>query len=550
VLKTMLLAKLKSLPVSCPLLGVSACGALLFSRTLLGVREEPPAGGRDNSAPIALAPGGASKDARTEETATPAGDPAGKGAKADGAVTRRFEDLAAQLKMFPTGELAYGRAGDADRLIPKQWTEPWLKVYAALSAATDDMASLIALLKHDNPNVRALALAVLFDRQDPRMLPHLAAMMDDTAKTVPEVRIVRAFAVLPPQSADLVPQDFREQTVGRIARVFLETWMRPARCKAEEFDAYWAARKNRAFCASWYVARVYRAGQGSSHFDKSRAPLIRAVRKEIDALPAVDRNWTLLWVASHSDQPPSEEPRRILATPEELLEAAKQLGAERLMDLIQDRPISSDPDLAERRYLILWVLHHAGKLLRPEDAPAILALEKSLDSPWCALAAAELQPEKARDWLRPAIGRFAGNPIYTHLSHSRAELAAGLWRIVGEREIDYLADWFYSETVNKHPHSTQTEAFLRAIKGVRAPADRKLVARLVTDPRLDKLDYQTLRALVEVVNQWAKVAVIPADKLRPIWEKGTWGPETPADFVVVAGWRTQLRNSAAGWKVP
>src|SRR5262249_41838711 len=129
--------------------------------------------------------------------------------------TKRFEELAKELKMFPTGEISYGR-GDRPammRLIPPKWTEPWFKIYAEVGNDKDDVADLIGLLKHDDPKVRTLALAALFRREDPKLLPHLAALMKDTDKTVPDVQIRRAIA-FPPKDGDLLPQDFQEQTVG------------------------------------------------------------------------------------------------------------------------------------------------------------------------------------------------------------------------------------------------------------------------------------------------------------------------------------------------
>jgi RNA polymerase sigma factor (sigma-70 family) len=534
VLRTMLAAKVKLLSLLVLILGLGTLGALVWAQPAhqpADARVAPPADGEEK-----------------EPAAKPPEDPA-----TATATIKRFEELAAQLKMFPTVEFAYGRAGRPDQLIPKAWTEPWLKVHASLAACKDDVQDLVGLLKHKDPRVRTLAVAALFERQDPRVLPHLAALVSDKEKTVPEVSIRRAL-VLPNEG--LLPQDFHEQTVGRVATVLLDYWLQPAGHSAKDFDAYWAARKDRAYCASWFLVRLYRAGQASSHFEENRAPLIRAVRKEVDALPAEDRDWVLLWLGAHHLLSTSERPRQIFATTQDLLDAGKRLGPDRLMDLFEGKPISKDPDLAPKEVrtrgrddLGLWALRHAGRLFRPEDATAILALEGKLRdrTPWCALAAAELQPAKARDWLRAAIGRFAGEPVYTHLAWSRAELAAGLWRIVGESEIDYLADWFYGEKVNSTPHSTQTGMFLDRIQGVRAPADRKLVARLVTDPRLEKLDYQSLRALAEVANGWTKTPVLEREKLRPIWEKGTWGPETDRDLKVLTEWREKLKKSVPDW---
>jgi RNA polymerase sigma factor (sigma-70 family) len=511
------------------------------------------------------APGGQGAEPQAEIAPLQPPEPqAGERAKAAAATVRRYEDLAIDLKMFPTNDFAHGRAQQIDRLIPKKLTDAWQQIYTALATRKDGVEDVIALLKHNDPKVRTLALAALFDRQDPRLLPQLAAMTADTDRTVPEVSIRRAIIGFDPASRNLLPEDFHEQTVGAVAKAFLNTWLQPAGYESKDFADYWAARKDRPFCTSWFLARLYYAGQHTTAFDAKRGTvLIRAVRKDIDALPAVDRDWTLLALAGRRDQLSSAEPGRILATTDELIAAGKRLGPDRLMDLLRGKTISTDPDLAPdpptpahrtrtREDMTLWVLRHAGKLLRAEDAPALLALDKKTPdrSPWWALAAAELQPARAREWLHEAIGHFAGEPIYTHRAYHRAEVAAGLWRIVGESETDYLVDWFFAEKVATNPHSTQTGMFLESIRGVRPPADRKLVARLVTDPRLDQLDYQSLRALAELVNGWTKTPVLAREELHPIWERGSWGPETDADRKVLAQWRSKLRDSVNEWKAP
>jgi hypothetical protein len=214
-------------------------------------------------------------------------------------------------------------------------------------------------------------------------------MVGDKAKTAPEIVISRAIIIDSGLGDQLLPQDIHEQTVGHVAQVFLMGWLEPAGYTLKNFEAYWAERKDRTYCANWFLARFRRAGQSTTAFDVARGtPLIRAIRKDIDALPAVDRDWTLLWLATHRDLT-SDQPRHILAKPEELIAAGKRLRSDRLMDLIKEKEISTDPDLAPKQPpesrrtrgrddLILWTLHNASKLLRPEDAPTLLSMEQKL----------------------------------------------------------------------------------------------------------------------------------------------------------------------------
>jgi hypothetical protein len=476
--------------------------------------------------------------------------------------TKRFEALAAELPIFQTHEFAAGRTGLdglAMRFAPRKLTDSWLEASRALTAGKDDVAGLIPLLKHKDPKVRTLALAALFDRQDPKLLLHLAGLVGDKAKTAPQVVIRRAVAAFG-KDDELLPQDIDEQTVGQVAKEFLTRWLAPAGYKVEQFDAYWAERKDRSWCASWFLTRFERASQNTTAFDPKRGtPLIRAIRKDIDALPEVDRDWALLWVGTHHGSI-SDEPARILATPDDLIAAGKRLGPKRLMELIQEKEISKDPDMAPRPAteprqtrgrddVILWVLKNAGKLLRPEDAPAVLVMEDQLrdPTPWCAIAAAELQPENARKWLRAAMGRFAGKEIYTHLAYDRADIAVAIWRIIGDGETDYLVDWFFNEKGTENVEPPQTGKFVTEIQGVRSPADRKLVARIVTDARFDKIGYTSVRSVVRVVNRWTKTPVTPPRDLYPNWESGTLRPQTAGDMQVIAGWRSKLRDSVKEW---
>src|SRR5262249_15583566 len=152
------------------------------------------------------------------------------------------------LPMFPTGEFVYGRSDRTDtglsRFIPKKWSEPWLEAYVALSAGKDEVTDLVGLLKHTDPKGRTLALAALFDRQDPTLLPHLAALVGDREKTVPEVRIRRHLMGFP-KEVDLLPQDFKEQTVGSVATELVDYWLQAAGYTVKDFESYWDTRKDR-----------------------------------------------------------------------------------------------------------------------------------------------------------------------------------------------------------------------------------------------------------------------------------------------------------------
>jgi hypothetical protein len=463
----------------------------------------------------------------------------------------RFEALAKDLKFLPTGEMLYGRSDKLDRRITEKWTEPWYKTLAAISDRKLPTADLVALLKHKEPNVRALALAALFSREDPAVLPQMAALVGDKCRTVPDLQILRADIQF--KEDDPHPSDLHPQTVGSVANKMVGCYLRTAGYSDKDFNTYWAARKDRKSCASWYVVRMTRATGSIVAFQKDRAGRVKAVREAIEQLPQPDRDWTLLYVACHytvgyygesglpefTDRP-------------ELILAARRIGPATLLELMQGKVVCPDPDLGTdkecaraRADIALFTLKHAAELLRPQDAETLLAMSKEnrTEAHWYIIAAAVLKPQSAKEWIVDGLKRYEKD----YARYYRASLAAGLWQALGDKEIPFLVDWFYGEKVDKNPHSPQTGEFVRAIKGIHAPADRKLLAALANDKRLDKLDYQSLRVLLQTVNEWVKTPVIEPRALYPTWEKGGWSPESPADEMVLQEWRTKLRGSVKTW---
>src|SRR5688572_17256113 len=75
------------------------------------------------------------------------------------------ERAAAQLKYFPTGEFLFDR--HEERLIPKDWQATWLEAYRTINMGVQaPRADILALLKHENPTVRTLALGILYHQED------------------------------------------------------------------------------------------------------------------------------------------------------------------------------------------------------------------------------------------------------------------------------------------------------------------------------------------------------------------------------------------------
>jgi hypothetical protein len=483
-----------------------------------------------------------------------------------------LERLAGRLKFFSLGDFLYDRI--SLHRFPDEVAQQYQKLIDELTSTSYEVDALVKLLKHDDPKVRTLALAALFTRDDPRLLPHMAPLVDDKAATFSRPQLV-ASAVF--AKKEMPPLE--KQTVGDAANQFVTFYLGPANysygVKGTDghggFDAYWAARKDREFCASWFAVQLARAGQGRYPTPKDRFDKIRAVRQRIDKLPRADRAWTLLWLNGETGSD-------ALVSEAELVAVCKELGPERLVLMLQRKIPSADPDLQPRksnnwpyRRMTQFVLQRAATLLRPMDADALLACElwerdyikHEIHDPtltaWWAIAAAELtkEKEKAQALLLQAFPHFKED----YQGNERAQLAIALWRLVGPDAAKFLVKWFYDERPPYAQFPNQRATFLEGIAKHRNPENRKLLAALVRHKGYDTLDWQSLRTLVTIVNAWSDKPVVDAKLIEAAWHpygeggfdqaadkaRKEYPKETEALLRTLSQWRSTLSPVILEW---
>jgi hypothetical protein len=253
--------------------------------------------------------------------------------------------------------------------------------------------------------------------------------------------------------------------------------------------------------------------------------------------------------------------QRTLIDGDQLLYAARRLGPDRLLALSGGEAVIDDPDLpAFTGHIQRYVYSHADALLRPKDAGAVLALAEQSGHIDAYIAAATLAPRRASAILHQACdakqGKYAG--------WERGQAAIALWRLVGETEADFLADWFFTDRspdLGRAPYRADWAAFL--LERFNA-SDRKLLARLLRDERFDEIDLPTHRLVVRGLNRNLLEPVID-----PLEERNTSHPmgdahfdgqieqartrypkETDALLARLAQWRKKLRDSITRWETP
>src|SRR5262249_3294445 len=147
-----------------------------------------------------------------------------------------------------------------------------------------------------------------------------------------------------------------------------QTALQPARVPASAFDTYWAQRANRPRCASWFLVRMRRATRRTSPLLSEYVGDVRRVLTQIEALPPVERAWTLLYVRGDQAQ------LQGLVPDAELVAALKNVGPDAIVAFLRRGLPTDDPDIrAGATYpgsMTGLVLGHAPELLRSSDADA------------------------------------------------------------------------------------------------------------------------------------------------------------------------------------
>jgi hypothetical protein len=442
-----------------------------------------------------------------------------------------LERLASQLKFLSTNDVLYDRLDN--RAVGKEAAAEYKRLLEELFSAGYPTATLVELLKHSDPKVRTLAMAALFVKEDPKILPHLVEISDDISPTFPSPAPWARVAGPIMRGTEMPPM--QKQTVGQIAEKCLRFYLQRAGYNflvhegrgKREFAEYWAARKDRQYCASWFAVQLARAIQGTTPPPKSAEAKVEALRKRIDDLPKEDRAWTLLWL--HGDLG-----GQLLISDSALISVCQELGPEKLLLLLKRNIPSTDPDLQPRKInnfqyhqMIFFVLKHAKELLRDTDADELLArarwegdygehgLSDPLITPWWAIAAAELLPvRRAGEVLSRALRQFDGEAD----GHNRADIKAAQWPRQGSYSVFAFVDWFYREQRRgDFAFGNARTRFLEAVTKDAGDLEKRLVATIILDRRFKTLDYPTVTALNRVVSRWAdKPSIIDPETLQKV----------------------------------
>lgn len=386
---------------------------------------------------------------------------------------------------------------------------PGSPILLELRHRQDPPESLVRLLAHPNARVRTVAMMVLFDSEEPRFLPSIAALRRDQADSIPfSERYTGQSAGSP---ADMPDRYSEPATVGLWAGYMVDMYTRMV--EAEDFESYWRVRSGRQTSASWFLLRLIRAQQGASPVDPDRLPGVASLRREIDALPAGERELVLLYVGCADAFSFGETWESVFASEEACLRAAKTLGRKRLLGLLDGSIDSEDPDVrVPQRSQVFFLLDHAQELFTREDVLAIRAAatrdEELRDARW-RIAEAELCPERALEIVRAGYQEFDDYGID---EWSRGRLLVAGWQLCAEHELAELLPLVFEEPLEGVVPPARV-ALLETLANDGSVRARRMATQIVRNRAFEELDGLSLLTLARAVNRWTEPAAFGPELL-------------------------------------
>ena len=460
-----------------------------------------------------------------------------------------FERVAKQLDCIPFGEVLIDRFDERGYAVPPSMMRKCSVLIPQFMDPTLPREQIVPLLHHPDPRVRGLAIAAVFAFDDEKLLPQIAALRGDTARTIPQPE--SAGALPPPPDIETRPAQLGPVTVGEVAEAAVRWYTAIGGVK--DYDAFLKVYGEREFSVAFFSVWMTRATQYTEGGRPGREPYVRNVRKRIDQLPEPDRSWMLIAFPEYLG----------LSTQDECVAAAQSLGHATLVDILHDIPRYEDPGLlpstgfqpSQRfKFMQSFIIKRAKRLLIPEDAPYLAAKGEIL---W-SVAAAELDPQQGSEWLKFGIEGYGKS----YNADTFGLLPRTLWQFYGLTEKRYLTDWCYREMPAPGKKQPGAQGYCLKALAKNEPQNREMLAALLTDPRANTLDWTALQAMGEIINSWTTRPVIDPNALAgyfpfpnqflyyrsPQEERAKYPDIGPRLDSTILDWRKRLQASVLLWR--
>ncbi len=365
------------------------------------------------------------------------------------------------------------------------------------------------LLRHADPKVRTLGIALLFQLNRADALADLAPLAFDDAATFPYyigVALIRPGEPMqsgPPQGQAV--RDFARAAIGEWARAspLLAEVMnyqppKDADAMRRALDQFAAARPSPLNVAAMRIA-MGRASGGRTSIDDAHRERVRWVFRLLEEIE-MPRRFFVAVSREFTDRAEGG-----LGDDFHLLALARQVPrADRLAAFKNRRP-RGDFDLPDPTP---FLTRHCVELFRASDADLFLKLGGKTRERLAGesivnyvegvypVIAARLRPADADAILAAAMDRAAGADAESQ--RARLAIATAMAEVGGEKSLARAVDWFYDGPPDKAVEPQARERLLCEVNAADPMRAKRLVEHLARDPRLGHLDAGPAGLVVEM----------------------------------------------------
>lgn len=448
-----------------------------------------------------------------------------------------WSKLASRIPILGAGAVTHDSPpvgfGHMDGFLERDEREAVMEFWKLASATEED--ALLQIVESTDPKVRTLALSALYLQRNPKRLPDLAKFVGDGAPTFPRLGESSAMPIIEGGAKTAREQyGLQQQTVGDFASAFVGAYLSASGSRIS-FEDYWSARKERKHCVGWFKVALDQATQGliTPPLSAERAARVRKIRAEIDALDRPYRAWTLISLAAPSPLDDQDAGPAVLATTRELVEAAGDIPRDDVLKLMECKLRLDEPDLdffgesapfGYAHHVSFFLARGAG-IFRPQDADRLLEFEKlhrarsengespHVVSPWWAICAAEVAPDRAGEILGAVMVRFAEGKEPED-QDDRCAIAEAMIRLQGTKAYPNVLNWFFNEVPDRTAFGFGRHRFARWLGASR---EHGLLKKIFADARLIDLDRTTLQYLGKSINDLARSrSTVSQDSIRSL----------------------------------
>lgn len=389
------------------------------------------------------------------------------------------------------------------------------------------------LLTDENPRSRALGILALYQVDNQNSLLQLSTYFIDSAacyKQTPYHRFAsdHLFSNKRP-SLDSLLSKAKTFTVGEIAKTLFSQYLQQLGYSYldQGFETFVRKSIVTEYSAGFLKWLKLKATGGIEPFQEERRELVNRLKDRINKIPSpVDRATYKIYLSIDEYELYDEEER---------LKSLRFLGKRYIEAILTRLPSTKDQSLIsindsthrdfDYTQMCNWILQNANYVFQKEDIQFLLSRAEyeeklwswntRLYSPYWYIACANIDTLNAPMYIGYGLSRFTGE----YDQFERAELYASLWHVAGDRDVNFILNWFFNSYKINERNPERLDHFIHRLTRM---SDLKLLKHLIQDDRF--YHYIKVSDVVEIarqINQILQKEVIPQqsiDRLSlPIW---------------------------------